>query len=95
MVRIKFNDGKHPLRIFGPCPRSTRKWEQIFDRQNSMERINARVGRNFLFDDHFIRGKASMQLQVAGRLAVMMATAMGCQEKNKPDRMRSLVQLTA
>ena len=26
------NDGKHPRRIFGTCPRSTRKWEQIFDR---------------------------------------------------------------
>ena len=31
----------------------------------------------------------------AGSMAVMMAIAEGCLEKNKPDKMRSLVQLAA
>ena len=95
VVRIKINDGKHPLRIFDPCPRRTRKWKKIYARRNALERINARVGRDFLFDDRFIRGKASMQLHIAGSMAVRMAIAVGCLEKNKPDKMRSLVQLAA
>ena len=36
-----------------------------------------------------------MQLHIAGSMAVMMAIAVGCLEKNKPDKMRSLVQLAA
>ena len=91
IVRIKFNDGKHPMRTFGPCPRNTRKWKQTFDRRNSLERINARVGRDFQLDDHFLRGKSAMHLRIAGSMAVMLAIALGCLEKNKPDKMRSLV----
>ena len=91
IVRIKINDGKHPMRTFGPCPRNTRKWKQTFDRRNSLERINARVGRDFQVDDHFLRGKSAMHLRIAGSMAVMLAIALGCLEKNKPDKMRSLV----
>ena len=85
------NDGKHPMRTFGPCPRDTRKWNQTFDRRNSLERINARVGRDFLLDDHFLRGKSAMHLRIGGSMAIMLAIALGCLEKNKPDKMRNLV----
>ena len=91
VVRIKVDDGKHPMRTFGPCPRSTRKWKQAQVRRNALERINARVARDFMLDDHFIRGKAAMHLRIAGSMAVMLAIALGCLEKNKPDKMRSLV----
>ena len=47
----------HPLRVFGP--RNTRKWKLKFARQNALKRINAHVGCDFLFDDHFIRGNAA------------------------------------
>ena len=84
-----------------PCVSSVRiratlaNGNRLFDGRNSLERINARVGRDSLFDDPFIRGRASMQLQIAGSMALMMAIAVGCQEKNKPDNMRSLAQLAA
>ena len=90
IMRIKTNDGKHPMRTFGPCPRNTRKLKQTFDRRNSLERFNVRVGCDFLLDDHFLRGKSAMHLRFAGSMAVMLAIALGCLEKNKPD-MRSLV----
>ena len=86
IVRIKINDGKHPMRTFGPCPRNTRKWKQIFDRRNSLERINARVGRDFQLDDHFLRGKSTMHLRIAGSMAVMLAIALAAWKRTSLTR---------
>ena len=91
VVRLWFNDGKHLMHIFGPCLCNTRKWKQIFDRRNALERINARVGRDFLLNNHFLRGKFAMHLRIAGNMVVMLAIALGCMEKNKPDKKCSLV----
>ena len=68
-----------------------RKWKQALVQRNALERINACVGRDFLLDDHFLRGKSNMHLHIAGNMAVMLAIAFGRLEKNKPDKMRSLV----
>ena len=91
MVRIKINDGKHPVHIFGPCPHHTRKWKQTIDRRNSLERINTRVGRDFLLDYHFLRGKSAIHLRIAGSMAVMLTIALCRLEKNRLDKMCSLV----
>ena len=63
--------------IFGSCSQTTGKWKQTFNQRNSMERINTSLGRDFLLDDHFLRGKSTMHLLIAGSMVVMLAIALG------------------
>lgn len=82
IVRVWFNDGKHPRRMFGPrLPCNTRRWKRIFDRRNVLKRINARVERDFLLDYHFLRGKFAMHLRIAGQHGGHAGNRLGQQVK--------------
>ena len=91
VIRIKVKNEKHPMHIFGPCSPGSRKWKQSLTRRNGLERIKSRMRRDFLLYYHFLRGK-NIHLCVTDSTAAILATYLDCLEKNKPEKMRSLVK---
>ena len=63
-----------------------------YDHRTAVERVNSRIDRVFGFEDHFIRGKAKMEMRVSLALAVLLAMAIGHIRANQADLMRSLTK---
>ncbi len=63
IVRIKINEEK--LRTFAALPKHTYRWKRLHNRRSALERINARVGRDFQLERHYMRGLQTMQMRVA------------------------------
>ena len=79
-------------RVFTPVPRPSYKWEKLYNKRTSVERVNSRIDVSFGFERHYIRGLKKMRLRCGLALSVMLAIALGrlCQEY--PELMRSLVR---
>lgn len=58
--------------------------------RTEVERLNGRLDRDYMFNDHFIRGKAKMELMLDLSFLVMLTMAKG-HIINKKDNIRSLV----
>ena len=58
--------------------------------RTEVERINGRLDRDYMFNDHFIRGQEKMELMVDLSFLVMLTIAKG-HIKNKQKNLRSLV----
>jgi len=78
-------------RIFTPVPRSSYKWEALYKKRTSIERVNSRIDVSFGFERHYIRGLKKMELRCGLALSVMLAIAVGRLRQQRPDLMRSLV----
>ena len=89
IVRIKINEDK--LRTFAALPRHTYRWKRHYKRRSALERINARVGRDFQLERHYMRGLETMQMRVALSLSVMLAMACTSIREGQSQRMRSLI----
>ena len=89
IVRIKINEDK--LRIFAALPRHTYRWKRLHMKRSALECINARVGRDFQLEQHYMRGLETMQMRVALSLSVMLAMACMSTHEGQPQRMRSLI----
>jgi transposase len=79
-------------RIFTSLPRSSYRWEKLYKKRTSVERVNSRLDVSFGFERHFIRGQKKMDMQCSLALCVMLAMAVGRVKEKRPDLMRSLVQ---
>ena len=55
-----------------------------------LERLNGRIDRDYMFNDHFIRGQKKMELMLNLTFIVMLTIAKG-HIKNKQENIRSLV----
>ena len=88
IVRIKINGDK--LRTFAALPRHTYRWKR-HQQRSVLERINARVGRDFQLEHHYMRGLETMQMRVALSLSVMLAMACTSIREGQSQRMRSLI----
>lgn len=77
-------------RIFTPIARPTPKWEKVYDRRTSVERVNSRIDQVFQFERHTIRGQAKMETRITLALIVILAMALGRIRANQADLMRSL-----
>lgn len=58
--------------------------------RTEVERLNGRLDRDYMFNDHFIRGQVKMELMLNLSIIVMLTKAKG-HIKNKKDNIRSLV----
>ena len=56
----------------------------------ALERINARAGRDFQLERHYMRGLETMQMRVALSLSVMVAMACTSIREGQSLRMRLL-----
>ena len=79
-------------RIFLPVARDSKKYENKYKMRTEVERLNGRLDRDYMFNDHFIRGKEKMNLMVTLSFIVMMSMAKG-HIKNKQTNIRSLVKI--
>ena len=77
-------------RIFVPIARDTKKFKTKYKMRTEVERLNGRIDRDYMFNDHFIRGKAKMELMLDLSFLVMLTMARG-HIKTKKKNIRSLV----
>ena len=91
-IRIKINSNP---RIFTPLARSSYKWDDIYKKRSSVERVNSRIDESFCFEKHFIRGLKKMEIRCGLALVVMLGMAYGRVKEKQPEKLRSLVQSVA
>lgn len=88
-IRIPMEEDR---RIFTPVARSSYKWETLYDKRTSVERVNSRIDVSFGFERHYIRGLQKMKLRCGLALSVMLAIAVGRLRQNRAGLMRSMVK---
>ena len=81
---------KTDYRIFTPIARDSKKFETKYKMRTEVERLNGRIDRDYMFNDHFIRGQKKMDLMLELTFIVMLTMAKG-HIKNKQKNIRSLV----
>ena len=79
-------------RIFLPIARDSKKYERLYKKRTEVERLNGRLDRDYMFNDHFIRGKKKMRMMVTLSFIIMLSMAKG-HIKNKQDNIRSLIKI--
>jgi len=91
-IRIDINSNS---RIFTPVARSSYKWNQIYKKRSSVERVNGRLDESFGFEKHYIRGIKKMEFRCGLALIVMLGMAYGRVKEKQPEKLRSLIQSAA
>lgn len=79
-------------RIFLPIARDSDKFKRLYKKRTEVERLNGRLDRDYMFNDHFIRGKKKMHMMVTLSFIVMLTMAKG-HIKNKQSNIRSLIKI--
>ena len=64
-------------RVFLPVARDSKKFKRLYKGRTAVERLNGRLDRDFMFEDHCIRGLKKMKLMVSLTLLIMNAMAVG------------------
>ena len=77
-------------RIFTPVARDSKKFKTKYKIRTEIEMLNGRIDRDYMFNDHFIRGQEKMELMLNLTFIVMLTIAKG-HIKNKQENIRSLV----
>ena len=62
----------------------------MYKMRTEVERLNGRIDRDYMFNDHFIRGKDKMNMMLTLSFIVMLTMAKG-HIKNKKENIRSLI----
>lgn len=95
---FKYNDEKKVFRIpistdrriFLPIARDSKKYKRLYKKRTEVERLNGRIDRDYMFNDHFIRGKKKMDMMLTLSFIIMLSMAKG-HIKNNQKNIRSLV----
>ena len=64
-------------RVFLPVARDSKKFTRLYKGRTSVERLNGRLDRDYMLEDHCIRGLEKMKLMVSLTLLTMNAMALG------------------
>jgi len=64
-------------RVFLPVARNSMKFARLYKGRTAVERLNGRLDRDFMFEDHCIRGLKKMRLLVSLTLLIINAMALG------------------
>lgn len=89
-IRIPLSEDR---RIFTPIARSSYKFDRIYKKRTSVERVFSRLGGTYNLDaDHRIRGLKKMELEVSISFIVMVTMAIGRMKENQKEKMNSLVE---
>lgn len=76
-------------RVFLPVARDSMKFERLYKARTTVERLNSRLDRDYMFEDHFIRGLDKMKLMVSLSFVIMNGMALE-KIKRGVDSIRSL-----
>lgn len=60
-------------RIFNRLARDSKKFKRIYQSRTAIERVNGRLDRDYLFENHTIRGLAKLNLRVTLSFIVMLS----------------------
>jgi len=80
-------------RVFLPVARNSMKFERLYKGRTSVERLNGRLDRDYMFEDHCIRGLKKMKLMVSLTLLTMNAIALGKIEQGATKYLAALIRL--
>jgi len=64
-------------RVFLPIARDSKKFKKIYKGRTSVERLNGRLDRDYMFEGHGIRGLEKMALMVSLSMIIMNGVAIG------------------
>ena len=76
-------------RVFLPIARDSDKFRKLYNGRTAVERLNGRLDRDYMFEDHGIRGLEKMTLMVSLSMIIMNGMALG-KIKNGKTGLRSL-----
>lgn len=76
-------------RIFLPVARDSEKFKRLYKGRTAVERLNGRLDRDYMFEEHCIRGLKKMNLMVTLSMIIMNGMAVG-KLKNGKEKIRSL-----
>lgn len=76
-------------RVFLPIARDSVKFKRIYKGRTAVERLNGRLDRDYMFEEHCIRGLKKMTLMVGLSMIIMNGMAIG-KIKNGKEKIRSL-----
>ena len=80
-------------RVFLPVARDSKKFARLYKGRTSVERLNGRLDRDYMFEDHCIRGLKKMRLMVSLTLLTMNAMALGKIKQGVTDHLAALTRL--
>ena len=81
---------KTDYRVFTPVARDSQKFQKKYKMRTEVERLNGRLDRDYMFNDHFLRGRKKVDSMVTLSFIIMLTMAKG-HIKNKKSNIRSLV----
>ena len=64
-------------RVFLPIARDSEKFKKMYNGRTAVERLNGRLDRDYMFEDHGIRGLEKMTLMVSLAMITMNGMAIG------------------
>ena len=79
-------------RVFLPVARSSAKFKRLYKGRTAVERLNGRLDRDFMFEDHFIRGLKKMKLMAGLTLLIMNAMAVGKIQRGITENLAALTK---
>ncbi|WP_459770797.1 transposase, partial [Alkalibacterium sp. s-m-28] len=88
IFRIKRSED---VRIFPKVARTSYKFKRLYKKRTAVERVNSRLDRDFLFEDHTIRGLDKMNLYVSISFIVSLAFASAKVKENIVEHLASWV----
>ena len=77
-------------RVFLPIARDSKKFKRIYKGRTAVERLNGRIDRDYMFEDHCIRNLKKMTLMVGLSMIIMNGMAIGKMKSGRKN-IRSLV----
>lgn len=98
-LRYSYNDKIYKIyisydeRIFLPIARDSQKFKKLYNGRTSVERLNGRLDRDYMFEEHCIRGLNKMKVFLSLSLIIMNGMAIG-KVNQEIDSIRSIKTLT-
>jgi hypothetical protein len=90
-VRVRCEDD---WRKFPPVARGTYKWERLYKKRTSAERVNSRLKKQLGLDDIFLRRKGKMEVRIGLSIVVLLCLGLA-QVRGKKKEWRSLTRVAA
>lgn len=88
IFRIKRSED---VRIFSKVARTSHKFKRLYNERTAVERVNGRLDRDFLFENHTIRGLKKMDLHVSLAFITNLTFAVAKVKGNIVDHLASWV----
>ena len=80
-------------RVFLPVARDSIKFRRLYRGRTAVERLNGRLDRDYMFEDHCIRGLKKMKLMVSLTLLTMNAMALGKIKRGATEHLAAMTRL--